>query len=369
MIVPISRIPILSAVLALTWTPALQSQTTATTDPVGFITLNVAAPESGATTFSFRSLGLTQEIAYQGSAERVGNVAGTTRDSVTDNEATWTANQFNPVGATAGTATHYVEIVRPTGSQNAAPGEGTTYDILATDAATKTITLAQNLATGVTQGAIFKVRKHWTIASVFGANNTAGLTGGTAETADLILVQSGQSNTYSTYFYQIGGEGTGWRLTTASGADASGKVLYPDEGLIIKKSQGSTAAIVLVGGVKMGVSSVPVLPGKNLLGNVFAAPMTLASSNIYTGNSSTGLAAGSAASADQVLIYNGAGYDIYYFETPNFLNPSGGWKNAANPAQTGDIGQVVVPVGTGIIVKRNGAAGFDWKVPQHPAVL
>jgi uncharacterized protein (TIGR02597 family) len=113
-----------------------QQPTTATTDPVGFITLNVAGQ-----TLSFKGLGLTRPVEYQGSAEAV------TATSITDNEATWTDNQFNGANGS-----YYVEIA-------SGPGAGTTYDITATSAAAKSITLAQNLASGVVAPATFKIRQ------------------------------------------------------------------------------------------------------------------------------------------------------------------------------------------------------------------
>jgi uncharacterized protein (TIGR02597 family) len=340
------------------------AQNTATTDPVGFITLNISgATATGGAAFSFRSLGLTRPVEYQGNAEQVAAA------TLTDNEATWTANQFSPAGATVATATHYLEIVRPPNSQTAVPGEGSTYDIVGTDAGTKTITLGQNLAPGVASGALFKIRKHWTIGAVFGQNNEAGLTGGTPDNADRLLVYNSSTNGYDTYFYQLGGSGTGWRSTADLNTDVSGKVLYPDEGIVLKRSAASNVAVVLTGAVKTGATSIPVLPGTNVVANVFGAPMTLASSNLYTGNSATGLNPGNLSTADQVLIYNGTGYDIYYFATPSPLDPAGGWRNAAVPGQPTDPATVSIPVGTSVIVKRQGSTGFDWKAPQHPASL
>src|SRR5687768_8867147 len=134
--------------------PSLLAQTTATTDPVGFITLNVAGTGgAGGSSLSFRGLSLTRPVEYQGSAESVST------NSVTDNEAAWTDNQFN--GANGA---YFLEIT-------SGPGAGSTYDITATTAATKTVTLAQNLGAGIAAPVVFKIRKHWTIAAVFGAAN------------------------------------------------------------------------------------------------------------------------------------------------------------------------------------------------------
>src|SRR4029434_6221431 len=201
--------------ILLTSAASIFAQTTATTDPVGFITLNGAGNGgSGSPAFSFRGLSMTRAVEYQGSAESVG------ANTLVDNDATWTDNQFN--GANGA---FFVEIA-------SGPGAGTTYDIQTTTAATKTLTLAQNLAGGVTAPVSFKVRKHWTIASVFGANDESGLQGGNTTTADLIQVFNGSG--YDSYYYQTTGlGGVGWRKGGSPFTDQSNTKLYPEDGLII----------------------------------------------------------------------------------------------------------------------------------------
>ena len=336
----------------------------AVTDPVGFITLNLpgATAANAPAAISFKGLGMTRLVEYQGSAE---TASGTT---LTESNAGWTANKFNPPGASAETATHYVEIVRSSGSQTMAPGEGTTYDIIATSA--DSLTLAQPLASGVGTGAQFKIRKHWTIESVFGAVPTA-LQAGTAGAADQVLVYRGSG--YDIYYFEspnfLNPTG-GWKnASKPEVSNAGGAKILPEDGLIIKRSSQQTTSVTLTGAVKTGVSSIPVHPGVNIIGNVFAAKMTLTSSNLYRGDSQLGLASGTAGEADQVLIYNGSGYEVFYYESPNFLNPQGGWKNAANPDATGDLGLTQIPFGSAVIVKRNRGTGFDWTAPQHPTVI
>lgn len=337
----------LAAGVVLTSATSIFAQTTATTDPVGFITLNATGTGGGgAPTLSFRGLGMTRAVEYQGSAETVGT------NTLVDNEATWTDNQFN--GANGA---FFVEI---TGG----PRAGTTYDIQTTTAATKTLTLAQNLGSGITAPVSFKVRKHWTIATVFGPNNEGGLGGGDATTADQILVQNGAA--YDTYYYQTtGAGGVGWRKLGVPDTDASGTVLFPEEGLIVKRKQSSAANVALLGAVKMGQTSVPIVSGNNLIANVYAANMTLADSGLYTGDPATGIAAGSVTSADQVLTWNGATYDTYYYQS---LGLGGtGWRKAGAP--TIDASAAVIPVGSSVILKRKIPTGFNWVVPQHPSSL
>jgi hypothetical protein len=132
----------------------------------------------GASAISFKALGLTQAWTTRQCRSCWSQDAARQR-------STWSEGQFNNG--------YYVEIVSNPGGNAAAIG--TTYDVEATYSATptganpaRTLVLVQNLAQGVAPGAVFKVRKHWTIASVFGLNNSAGLGGGTADTADQILV-------------------------------------------------------------------------------------------------------------------------------------------------------------------------------------
>jgi uncharacterized protein (TIGR02597 family) len=290
---------------------------------------------------------MTRAVEYQGSAETVGT------NTLVDNDATWTDNQFN--GANGA---YFVEIA-------SGPGAGTTYDIQTTTAATKTLTLAQNLGAGITAPVSFKVRKHWTLATVFGANNEGGLTGGDVTTADRILVQNGAN--YDAYYYQTtGAGGTGWRKVGEPAVDASATVFVPEQGLILRRSQSANANVVLMGAVKTGQTSVPVLTGDNLIGNVYAANMTLADSGLYTGNSATGVAGGPQGEADEVLIYNEASknYVTYYYKVGGL--GGNGWRSANDGS---DATNTPIPVGTSVLIRRKGATGFNWVAPQHPASL
>lgn len=320
----------------------------ATTDPVGFITLNVAGTGgASAEALSFKGLGLTRLVEYQGIAEAVG------ASSVTDNDANWTEGQFNGANGE-----YYLEII-------SGAGAGRTYDIATTTAATKTITLTENL-TGITAPVSFKIRKHWTIGAVFGPNNEAGLGGGAPGEADEILIFNPATGAFQTYYYKVGGiGGDGWR-NASTGAVASTQKIYPDDGLLMKRRQSANANVVLIGAVKTGQTSIPVFKGLNFLGNVYAANMTLTSSGLYTGNSATGVAGGAPGEADEVLIYNqgSKGYITYFYKVGGL--GGNGWRNATDGT---DAANVSIPVGSSIVVRRKAATSFDWIAPQHPAAL
>lgn len=335
----LSRTAIAAAVFVASSTLAFAD--TATTDPVGFMTVNVAAGTGTNAALTFSGLGLTRPIEYQGSAE----TANTT--TLIDDQA--------PSGygiTVSASSPYYVEIASGTAA-------GTTYDIASISGTT--INLVQSLAGSVTAGVTFKVRKHWTLGTAFGV--PPALTGGAATTADTISIYSGSG--YLTYYYKTSGiGGTGWRSTTNTTIDEQHKVIYPDDGLIISHKAATTVPVVVTGAVKTGQSSYPVLTGLNVVTNPCAASMTLASSTIYNGNNATGLAGGTATTADTLSIWNGNGYTTYYYKTSGL--GGNGWRSTTNT--TVDEAGASIPAGAAIIVKRNGAA-FNWVIPQHPPSL
>ena len=338
--------------------PVSPAQTTATTDPVGFITINIAG-NGGVTPagFTFASLGLMNPVNYQGTADQV----GTNTLSVT--AGPFTANQFNANGTNPA---YFVEIVTAAGAAAQATGTGTTYDILSNNGST--ITLMQNLGAGILAGTQFKIRAHWTLASVFGASNQSGLGSGSATTADQILRWNGFG--YDIFYYQTSGiGGTGWRKAGAPTVSASLSTLYPEDALIIKRLQSGPLSLVLMGAVKTGQTVIPIVQGSNFIGNIYAAGMTLSSCGIFTNSPVTGLAGGGASGADQILIWNSSlsngagGYDIYYYQTIGIGGT--GWRKGGAP--TVDASATAIPVGQSLIVNRKATGAFNWVVPQHPA--
>jgi uncharacterized protein (TIGR02597 family) len=331
-------------------TPQSLAQTSSSaTDPIGFVTMSISGTGgSGHAAYSFTTIGMLNPIAVESTTTSSGGSA-----TLVDPNVTWADNQYNDAG---GQITYFVEIV-------SGPGAGTTYDITATSAANHSLTLSSSLLSAITSGASYKIRKHWTVASVFGATNQGGLAGGNSITADQI--QLFRNGGYVTYYYQTTGlGGVGWRKFGAPFIDASAGIIYPDDGMVIARNQSAGVSLVIHGAVKTGQTSIPVQSGYTLLGNVYAANMTIGSSNLYTGNPATGLAGGNSVTADQVLFWNGTGFATYYYQTSGFGGT--GWRLFEAP--TVDASATVIPVGAALFVNRSGAA-FDWIAPQTPAGL
>lgn len=316
-----------------------------TTDPVGFIALSAAGTgggNGGARTFF--GLSFTRPVEYQGVA------ASASGATLIDNNAAWTNNQFN-----APNGTYYLELTSGSGA-------GLTANITATSAATKSLTLASDLSAYVSAGTTYRIRKNWTVAALFGANNESGLEGGTATTADHVLVYNTSTQTYTTYYYKTAGlGGTGWRTTLSTSADASGAALNPADGIIIRRQQPTALGFSLAGAVKLGPTAIPIASGLNIVSNVYPTDtVTLANSGLVA----SGLNGGTAGTADLIQIYdpNTATFNSYYYKT-TAEDGGTGWRSTASTSA--DASNTVIPRGSSIIIRRaNNAASFTWFVPQ-----
>lgn len=320
------------------------AQTSGNADPAGFLRVTVNGTGGvGANRITYLGLGLTRPVAYQRTASVIG------ANSITDSGASWTVDQF-----AGGNGPHFVEITSVNGSTSAT-GVGTTYGIASNTS--NTLTLTSNLAAGITAPVGYKIRKQWTIASVFGPNNESGLQGGTAVTADLIQLWNGAS--LESYYYQTT-PSVGWRRVGDTATDMGGTVIPFYSAVVITRQQSANLIFVLNGTVKSGQTVIPIVVSDNYVGNVYPTNLTLATSGLYTGNAATGLAGGDAATADQVRIWNGTIFDIYYYQTTGVGGT--GWRKVGAPST--DASNTVIAESSGFIVNRRNSPNFNWVVPE-----
>lgn len=315
------------------------AQTLVTTPVMGFLTLNL---QSGT---NFMGFALLPSMELQG----VVNIAAGNRTHllVQGSQIALTNDQFNP----GSLASHAIEIVTD------GVGQGFTSPIVDTIATGNEIVLANAVPAGVADGAVVKVWKLWTLADVFGATNSAGLTGGTTpEVADLIQIPNGTG--FNEYFYSTSGaQGTGWRQVGQGNADKAAVPLEFNGGLAVFAR--SAKSVVIVGQVKPGKTMVNLQPGNNFVANlcpVNAAGDTPSTQGRTLANSGldVGLAGATAsAQADLVLFWNPVrkGYDQYYRSTGGLLGS--GWRKIG--AGNADQSSVPLPDGAFIIVRRSTA--------------
>lgn len=318
------------------WMAAMSpAQTVVTTPVTGFLTLHL---QEGSNFLGFALLP-AQEV--QGTV----NIAPDRTHVLLQGSLTLANDQFN----TGAHPSHALEIV------SAGAGQGFVSVVTDTLATGNELTLQEAVPNGVDNGAVVKIWRLWTLADAFGATNTAGLTGGTApETADLVLLPNGAD--FDRYFYSTGGaQGTGWRKVGGGSADqAAVSVPLTGGAAIVARSAKS---ILVTGQVKSGSTQVRLQTGHNYLANLCPVNATGSSPSAEgrtLGNSGlqTGLAGAPASGlADLVLLWNGQGYDQYFYATGGLYGT--GWRRIGTGAA--DQAGVALPDGAYVILRRGAA--------------
>ena len=341
----------LSAAAALVLAAASQmsfAQTTATTDPVGFVTLTIAGggtPNNPRLTLV--SPTLTQPVAWQGA------ISGITSNTISVANSPWTANQFNGANGLC-----YVEII----SLSTPTKSGALSDITATT--TGSVTTFDNLTAYAAVGDTIKIRKHVTIGSLFGVTNSAGLLAtNDPTTADEVLIYDGSNS--NPYFYYTGDVSSpaGWYDSAFSlnPGDAAKVDIGPHQGVVIKRKTTASVSIVAQGAVKTGNTIFPVVNGLNVLGTVSAKGVTLGQSGLYTASAITGVkATDDPTTADEVLIYTSNGPTPYFYYTGDVSSPAGWYDSAFS----GPADSVTINPGTAFVLKRKGGGSFNWTLPS-----
>jgi uncharacterized protein (TIGR02597 family) len=329
------------------------AETTATTDPVGFTTMNVRAKTTTARALTMIVLPMERADAYTGSCSAASfSLDGSNRTVITFASDLFTANQFTGNGNQ-----HYFRL-------NSGANAGEFSTIISN--ALNSITLADNLNAVLATTSTFSVTPYWTLGTALPSGG--GLQGGTSAagstTDNLILYNVNFVGT--TYFYNT--TNNRWQ---AGPADASNTLIPPGTGFAVERKQNSAVSIVLPGSVPLGTSSVDINGSSSgtatrntLVGNAYPlASRRLADIGLYTGSSTTGVfASTSATSADTVGIFNPTtGVQTTYF-----------YSSTNNRWQTGpaDASNITIPEGAAVLIARkNGRAPFTWYIPQPAMAL
>lgn len=333
---------------------SVQGQTTATTDPVGFTTINVRAKTGAARALTMVVLPMERADVFVGSCAGASfSVDGNGRSVITFGSNLFTANQFTGTGNQ-----HYFRL-------NNGSNAGEFSTIVANTA--NSITLSDNLSAVLATTSTFSVTPFWTLGTAL--PNGGGLQGGTsaagATTDNVILYNANFVGT--TYFYNT--SNNRWQTGIS---DSSNVIIPPGTGFAVERKQNSVASIVLPGSVPLGSTSVDVngstsgsATRNTLVGSAYPlASRRLAEIGLYTGTSgATGVfPANSASAADTVTIFNPAtgAQTIYYYHLGN------------NRWQTGvsDASNVTIPEGSAVLIARKqGRAPFTWYIPQPSMAL
>lgn len=241
---------------------------------------------------------------------------------------------------------------------------GAMIDIANTSA--KTVALAGNAAGFSPVGSPYRIRGHFTVATLFGTNNEAGLVAGpNPAKADNIMLMIPETQNTLTIFWYSNPSFTTWQgwVRADTFTPAADEVVYPEEGVMVGRIAPTDANLYLCGPVKTGVALAPILPGYNLLGTLKSlSGVTLSALNLYTGDPATGVASGlNPSQGDNLLVVNPDGSVttyFYYFKA----NLYSGWVDANGFTLAGNT---LIPPGSAFFLNRQAPGAFNWTIPAE----
>lgn len=323
------------AAALLTFAPLgapLLAQTTATTTPVGFITVTVPAAANGTPSNKALSIPLYNPAAFTAAVTSVDSA-----DSFTLTGANWTANQFT-------TAPHFVRIKT---------GANVGRFFLITSHTTSQLTVdnrGANLQTILAANDSCEIVPGNTLGSVFGISIPIVQSGATANVADNVFLWNG--STWDPYFHN----GTSWRKA-GNLSDQNNVVIYPDEGIFITRRAASPLELTFLGTVPSTTERTELAgSGSTFMANRF--PVDIQLGNIGLHQSANWTAGATANVADNVSAWNGTTWETYFYNGTN-------WRKAGNLANQDTT---VIPAGTAVFVKRAAASAstLTQNLPYTP---
>lgn len=295
---------------------------TATTKPVGYRTEVI----KGGNVFNLLSPNLDNAVGASGTFE---SAAGAV---LTDDQGTFTT------AFTAGTAL----TLKITSGANA----GITQDVTAFTATT--VTTGQDISGLVTAGTSYELRATPTVASLFGATNSAGLLGSASNsnTADLIWIPNGDG-TYTRIFYSTGGiQGTGWRAPGIASTDRGATPIAITDAVFVQRKGTTDLSVVFTGHVQTTATKAAVVNGFNPVSRVIPVGITLAQSQLETELTQS---ASNSNTADLIWNPTGTGnYDRYFYSNGGIQGT--GWRSPGIAST--DRGSVVL--NSGYLIQRKG---------------
>ena len=324
------------------------AQTNSTNQPVysdivGYMKISLPAGKSSMVSFPLNKA----PVASGSSTSKSGNVLSTSADL-----SGVSGSIINALGEPA----YYLEV--SSGSL-----AGLIIDVTAKGSGSVTVQDASQLSGNES----FKIIKYTTLADVFGAQNSAGLTGGSSvDQADVIWIVSG--GIFNQYYFSddgFGGDGDPLQWTKpANSADASVARIDPDQGILVIRKEGSNKEVTISGSVKGSSSYVPLITGSQIITNPYPVAKSLNALGLKTGNEATGLREGNSdLTADVLWKLDNGTWKQYYIYNDGFGGDGDpiAWNTPGNGA---DQGVVEIAAGEAVFVIRK-AGLFTWQ-PVKP---
>ena len=324
----------LAATIALIAVPAF-AQTTATTVPVGFITVNIPAatpPTVPDQTAAF-SVPLYNNADFQG---KIGSVDSATQLTLTGAAF---AGSNNFVVASAPRA------VRVKTAANAA-SVGLLFLITANTTTQVTVGAAPDLTTILAPNDTVEIVQINTIGSLFGTTTPLLYPNTDISLADnvyLLTKTVGGADQWVTYYHN----GTNWRKSGA-GSNQNNAIVYPDEGVLIVHRGTAPVTLTVMGTVPSTSEQTDLFgAGSTFMANRFPSDVTFLATGI---NTTPGWVSNTDISlADKVYKYDSVtrAWQTFYHNGTNWRRSGAGSNQNTTP----------IAVGTAVIITRSAATG------------
>ena len=321
----------------------------ATTDPVGYLTINITAGTGTAKRTSLISAPLLDTASINGSA--TGSITSITSTSLTCTTAGWTPGALSRaatpflVQITSGNATGHMFLISPN-----VKNTSTTLTISAEDQANTKLTML-GIKTGQS-GDTFKIIPCDTLLSFLGTPQTTGVrAGANATVSDTVTtVVNGIS---TTYFYSS--TLNRWTRNAPGNADASNVTLRPYAGFQYARLASTPLSLIVTGNVPTIGRKVPVKnSGLTYLSQYFPVETTLAASGIK--NLANWKSGANATVSDTVTIFSSGVSSTYFHNGTNWV------KNAPGFAISNSL---LIPAGASIMINKRGTASQSMTLTQQ----
>lgn len=319
------------------------SQTTVTTQPVGFVT---GTCKAGSDTIVSVPLSLAPE--YVGAISGTATVTGTLASVTASGSPSWTNNYFG----------YFYYIKFSSGALN-----GKTFTITANDAQTLTFYTEGDTVAGTADGDQFSVVKYWTLGTLFPPGNqntiipTTNLS--TKTTLGLPNTSGTGTNLAPNPWYLIYGSGTNgvWK-EVISGSNSTNVILYPDTYFIIRHSSKVTAdtTYTFSGQVNTDRVVTPLATGKSFQDTYLALQRPVGVKLSELGLSATNgfVPSTSKSIKDKLLVYDNSIAGINKPPQQTFILTGGNWVEITSGS---NVNNYVIQPSLGLIIRKTGTSG------------
>jgi hypothetical protein len=335
------------AAIVLAGTIASSFAQNATTDPVGFITMNITAGTGAAKKISLISAPLLDVASVNGSV--TGSLTGVTSTTLSCTSANWTAGALSQAATpfliqiTSGNAIGSMLLISTTTNNTASTLTINSDDVTAANSDISSL--------GIAVGDSFKIIPCDTLSTFLGTPATTGVLGNTtAATADtVIMMVNGVS---STYFYNS--TLARWTKSAFGAADSSNVPIRPNAGFQYCRLGNTALSLTVTGSVPTIARKAPVKnSGITYLASFFPADVTLSSTGLQSlSNWTTGA---SASVSDTITIFSTGISSTYYHNGTNWIKSAFGAANSDS---------LVIPAGSSVLINQRGAATLSSSFSQ-----